>query len=56
MGEEALGPVKTQMPQCRGMRGQGVGGEWVEAHPHKQEEGGWDRGLLGGGIGKGDNI
>jgi hypothetical protein len=46
------------MPQCRGMQGQEgksgrVGGG---IHSQKQEEGEWDRGFLGGGIGKGDNI
>jgi hypothetical protein len=44
MGGEALGLVKSPMPQCRGMPGQGSWSGWVG----DQGGGGWDRGFSEG--------
>jgi hypothetical protein len=42
MGGEALGPVKAQVGQCKGMPGQGS----RRGSVGEQGEGGWDRAFL----------
>jgi hypothetical protein len=40
------------IPQCRGMPGQGSGNGWLS----EERDGGWDRGIFGGEMRKGNKI
>jgi hypothetical protein len=55
--DENFGPVKVQIPQCRGIRAQGNRREWVGEHSHRSRgRGNGIAGFWGGGTRKLDNI